>query len=354
MATETLNKNTIPSFDFEKEMTRWNEFSNAISGPELSEGHTPRHAIWKKNKATLWHYPTVEKKYDVPVFIVYSLINRPTILDFAPGTSVIGGLVNSGYDVYLLDWGIAGYEDKDITLGDYVVDYIKKGVGRALRHAGADEVSVVGYCLGGTLTAMYAAISDEPIKNLVCAAVPIDYSVPAMPEKWAEGLKEGAFNIDRFIDVYGLIPPVYIEAMFRSITSPIYYSPYVTLLTRANDKRFVEKWRRMNQWTKGHVPLTGEAFRQISNDLMKENKLVRGEFTIRGNKVDLGKIKSNLLVVISKNDNLIPQEQSLPLMDLVSSEDKTHQLVEAGHASLALTGKLSGILDSWLCDRSNH
>lgn len=48
MATETLNKNTIPSFDFEKEMTRWNEFSNAISGPELSEGHTPRHAIWKK------------------------------------------------------------------------------------------------------------------------------------------------------------------------------------------------------------------------------------------------------------------------------------------------------------------
>ena len=61
---------------------------------------------------------------------------------------------------------------------------------------------------------------------------------------------------------------------------------------------------------------------------MKENKLVRGEFTIRGNKVDLGKIKHNESVAISKNDNLIPQEQSLPLMDLVSSEDgTTYQLV---------------------------
>ena len=91
-------------------------------------------------------------------------------------------------------------------------------------------MSVVGYCLGGTLAAMYAAIADEPIKNLVCAAEPIDYSVPAMPEKWAEGLKEGAFNIDRFIDgLVELIPPVILKQCSRSITSPIYYSPYVTL-----------------------------------------------------------------------------------------------------------------------------
>lgn len=354
MATDTLTKSTIPSFDFEKELARWNEFVNIINEPEPSVDHTPRHAIWKKNKATLWHYPAVQRKYDIPIFFVYSLVNRPNILDFAPGSSVIEGLVNSGYDVYLLDWGIAGYEDKDINLEDYIVDYIKKGVGRTLRHSDANEVTVVGYCLGGTLAAMYAAIADEPIKNLVVATVPIDFSVANMPEKWAEGLKEGAFNIDRLIDVYGLIPPHIIEGMFRSVTSPVYYSPYVTLLTRANDERFVEKWRRMNKWTKGHVPFTGEAFRQLTNDLFRENKLVKGEFTIRGNKVDLGNIKANLLVVSSKNDNLIPQGQSLPLMDLVSSEDKTYHLVEAGHVSLALSGKFAVILDNWLCDRSKN
>ncbi|WML39673.1 alpha/beta fold hydrolase [Neobacillus sp. OS1-2] len=349
MTTDTERKT---SFDFEKEWTRWNEFFKTINGPELSKELTPRQCIWKKNKATLWHYAAVEKKYDVPIFFIYSLFNRPHILDFAPGTSVIEGLINSGYDVYLLDWGMAGYEDKDINLEDYIVDYIKKSVQRVLRHSAADEVSVVGYCLGGTLAAMYASIANEPIKNLVVATVPIDFSVAAIPEHVANGLKEGNSPLNRFIDVYGIIPPHYVEAMFRSVTSPVYTSPYVTLLTRANDKRFVEKWRRMNNWTKGHVPLTGGAFQQLTNDLFKENKLVKGEFTIRGEKADLGKIEANLLVVSSKNDNLIPEEQSRPLMDLVSSKDKTYQVVEAGHVSLAISGKFSGILDHWLCDRS--
>lgn len=339
-------------FDYEKEMARWSTFLTTINGQENRVEYTPRQLIWKKNKAILWHYSAVEKKYEVPVFMVYSLFNRPTVLDFAPGSSVIEGLVNSGYDVYLLDWGIAGYEDKDITIEDYVVDYIKKGVQRALRHSGADEVSVLGYCLGGTLAAMYASIAKEPIKNLIVATVPIDFSVAAIPEKWEDGLKAGAINMDRFIDVYGVIPPSYVEAMFRSVTSPVYNSPYVTLLTRAHDKRFVEKWQRMNNWTKGHVPLTGGALRQLNNDLFKENKLVKGEFTIHGNKIDLGNIQANLLVVSSKNDNLIPEGQSLPLMDLVSSKDKTYLLVEAGHISLAISGKLSGILDHWLYERS--
>lgn len=352
MVTETVNKETLDYF--EKETTRWNQFFNAINSPELSTELTPRTAVWKKNKATLWYYAAGEKKYAIPVFFVYSLINRPHILDFAPGASVIETLVNSGYDVYLLDWGIAGYEDKDISLEDYIVDYIQKGVRRALRHSGADEISVVGYCLGGTLAAMYAAIADEPIRNLIVATIPIDYSAENnIPDKWADAIKDGTINMDRFIDVYGVIPPSYVEGMFRATTSPVYFSPYVNLLNRAHDKRSVEKWQRMNQWTTGHVPFTGAAFKQMINDLLKENKLIKGEFTVRGKKVDLGKIEQNLLVVTSKNDYLVSEAQSLPMMDLVSSKDKTYLLVEAGHVSLAISGKFGGIVDKWLCERSN-
>ncbi|PLT35108.1 alpha/beta fold hydrolase [Bacillus sp. V5-8f] len=353
MATETVNNKTLPTYDVEKELNRWNKFLNLGNLPEPTVGHTPRNVVWKKNKATLWHYPAVQKKYDVPLFFVYSLFNRSYILDLAPGSSVIEGLVNAGYDVYLLDWGIPGYEDKDISIEDYVMDYIKKGVQRTLRHSGANEVSVIGYCLGGTLAAIYAAIADEPIKNLAVATVPIDFGPATIPDKWAEGLKNGSFNVDRFIDVYGVIPPQYVEGMFRAISSPIYYSPYVAFLTRATDDRFVEKWRRMDKWTKEHVPFTGEAFRQLNNDFFRDNKLVKGEFSVKGKVVNLGNIKANLLIVTSKNDHLVPEEQSLPMVELVSSEDKTYQLVQAGHVSLALTGQFAKILDAWLRDRSN-
>ena len=40
-------------------------------------------------------------------------------------------------------------------------------------------------------------------------------------------------------------------------------------------------------------------------------------------------------------------------MDLVSSEDKTYKLVEAGHVSLALTGLLAVVVDEWASTRSN-
>lgn len=341
------------TLEYKKELKRWSNFIKTVSAPDPRKDFTPRQVVWKKNKATLYHYPAVNKKYAVPVFFVYSLINRPNILDFGPGSSVIEGVVNSGYDVYLLDWGIPEYEDKDITIEDYVDHYIRNAVKRAIRHAGAKEISLVGYCLGGTLAAMYAATADEPIKNLVVATVPIDYTEAAMPDKWAEDLRrDDANQLESLIEAYGTIPAEVVENMFLSITTPVYYSPYVLLLSRADDEVFVEKWHRMNSWTKGHVPITGGALKQLNDDLHKANKLIKGEFMIHGKKADLANIDMSLLTVSAKYDHLIPESQSLPLMDAVSSEDKTYMLVETGHVALALSGKFTAILTEWLSERS--
>lgn len=339
-------------FDYEKEQKRWNRFCNFLNEPEPKVGQTPRKVVWQKNKTTLWHYPAEEKKHEVPLLLVYSLFNKPFILDLAPGASIIEALIKAGYDVYLLDWGIPGYEDKEISFGNYIIDYLQKAVRRVLRHSNADEISIIGYCIGGTLATMYTAIADEAVKNLIVAAVPIDFSVSPVRDKWVEGIKNGVFSMDRLIDVYGLIPSNYVGAMFQAVSSPLNNSPYATLLNRAHDDKFVEKWQRMNKWINEHVPVTGEAFRQFSNDLMKDNKLIKGEMTVQGKKVDLANIKSNLLVITSKTDHLVPNEQSLPLLDAVSSEDKTSELVEAGHVSLTLTSKFATLIDSWLSKRS--
>lgn len=351
-----MKTGTIPTFnfdfDFEKELKRWNTLINLVNEPNPVVGQTPKKAVWKKNKATLWHYPAVEKKYDTPIFIVYSLFNRAYLLDLAPGLSAIEGLVNSGYDVYLLDWGIAGPEDQDINLEIYINDYIKKGVQRTLRHSGAKEISLIGYCLGGTMASLYTSIAEEPIKNLIAATAPFDFGPASMPDKWAEAFKDGSFNVERLLDVHSIIPPEFIHGFFRGMGSPIYTSPFVSLLARADDQRFVEKWRRVNKWTKEHVPFTREAFRQFNVDLVQQNKVIKGEFIIQGQKADLGNIEANFLAIASKNDHLVIEEQVLPVMDLISSKDKTYQLIEAGHASYALNGQFSSIVDNWLSTRS--
>ena len=352
VVTEEHKQNFVPEFDYEKELKRWSQVFEALNEPEPMIGQTPRTEVWRKNKSILWYYPAKIKKYEIPLFFVYSLFNKPYILDIAPKTSVIEKLTNLGYEVYLLDWGSPGYEDKKISLDIYIQDYLRNGVKRALRHSGAQEMTLIGYCLGGTISSIYAAIAEEPIKNLVVATVPIDFTTLIGPKKMTEALKMGILDINRLVDVYGLIPPSFVDGMFRSITTPISFSNYVTLINRAHDKDYVDKWRRMNKWATEQVPFAGEAFRQLIMDLFRDNKLVNGELIIAGQKVNLKNVKANLLVVSSINDSLILEEQSKPIMDLVSSEDKTYVRVEAGHVSLALTGKLADVLDKWASSRS--
>ncbi|MBT2654099.1 alpha/beta fold hydrolase [Bacillus sp. ISL-18] len=353
MAADSPLTEFIPDLDYDKERQRWANVFKILSEPEPKIGHTPRNEVWRKNKSVLWHYPAQKKKYEIPLFFVYSLFNKPYILDIAPKASVIEGLTNMGYEVYLLDWGSPGYEDKQKGIDTYIEKYLRTAVKRAIRHSGAKEITLIGYCLGGTIASIYASIAEEPIKNLIVATVPIDFQPFMGPDKWAEGLREGDINFERFIDTYGNIPPKLVEGMFRAIGAPIYFTNYTNLLHRAHDSKYVDKWRRMNKWTLDQVPFAGEAYRQLAADLFKENKLIKGGMMVGNKQVDLKNIKANLFVVSGSRDNLILEEQSKPIMDLASSKDKTYITVEAGHVSLALSGLFAKIVHQWASSRSN-
>src|SRR5690554_6977636 len=80
---------------------------------------TRKEVIWTKNKAKLYRYqPNAKKTNKVPILMIYALINKPYILDLYPGNSLIEYLTDRGHDVYLLDWGTAGYEDRHMKLED--------------------------------------------------------------------------------------------------------------------------------------------------------------------------------------------------------------------------------------------
>lgn len=85
---------------------------------------------------------------------------------------------------------------------------------------------------------------------------------------------------------------------------------------------------------------------------IQDNKLVKGEMKIGGRKADLSNIKCSTLVITSTRDELVLETQSLPVMDLISSDDKAYQYVEAGHVLLCLTGQFAYPIDPWLSTRS--
>src|SRR5947209_9864381 len=82
---------------------------------------TPKQLVWTLNKSKLYRYiPVVpqEKRHRVPLLLVFALMNRPWILDLRPRHSFVEFMLGQGYDVYLLDWGCPGPEDKHLKFDD--------------------------------------------------------------------------------------------------------------------------------------------------------------------------------------------------------------------------------------------
>ncbi|MGM0846604.1 MAG: alpha/beta fold hydrolase [Bacillota bacterium] len=340
--------------DPQKEIERWKGFFSIWTDPEPEVGLTPRTAVWKKNKAALWYYPSPKKKYKVPLFLVYSLVNKAYVLDMAPGASMIESFVENGYDVYLLEFGSPGYEDSNISMDDYVLDYIQRAVRKALAHSRAEDITVIGYCVGGTLAAIYTSLAEEPIRNLIICVAPIDFTTAPKFDQWVEYIRENDLNVKSLLNNNGSIPPKLMKIGLRAASSPIYFSHYLSLLNKAYDQEYVAGWRRFNKWTNDHVGFPEAALQQLGNDLVKENKFMKGTLIIRGKKACPSNIKSNLLVVAGKHDRLVPESLSKDFVNVVSSNDKTYRPVSGGHTTLAVKGKgLPPFLADWLPQRSN-
>ncbi|HEX2912198.1 MAG TPA: class III poly(R)-hydroxyalkanoic acid synthase subunit PhaC [Chloroflexia bacterium] len=327
--------------------------------PEVAVGQSPKEVIWTRNKARLYHYlpsPKAPKKHAVPLLFVYALINKPYVLDLRPGASLIQFLLERGYEIYLLDWGVPGPEDSNLTVDDYVLDYIPRAVKHTLRHAGAKELSILGYCLGGTLLTAFAALHPEmPIKNLIMMAAPLDFASCGLFQKW---LDPKHFNVDQVIKAYGNMPAEIIDFGTKLLKPyPNFIGTYVGAFDKLWDDRAVESWLSMQKWVNDGVPFAGAAFKQWIKDFYQENKLTTNRLVLRGRQVKLENIKANLLVIVAQHDHIALPEQSKPLLDLVSSPDKELLVLPAGHVGLVVGRSASkGLwpaLDKWLGARSS-
>src|SRR5579875_318208 len=310
-----------------------------VEGARVNTGQTPKEVIWTKNKAKLYHYiPVVEKVAPVPILLVYALINRPYVLDLMPGNSLVEFLVSKGFDVYVLD-------------------YIPQAAKKVLKCAHAQEFTLLGYCMGGTMSAMYAALfPGKPLKNLILLTAPIDFT-PENMGLFGVWTSEKYLNPDLLAEAYGNVPGELIDVgnrMLKPVTN--YIGTYVTMWDRILQDKPMDTWLAMSKWVNDGVPFPGAAFRQWIREFYQQNKLVKGEIKLRGCTVNLANITCPVLNIAGKRDHICTVPQAEATMRLVSSQDKEFYVVDAGHVGL-LTGSdakktLWPKISNWLKSRS--
>lgn len=327
-------------------------------GAKAETGQTPKEVIWTKNKASLYHYePAREKRFPIPILLIYALINRSYVLDLMPGSSLVEYLSKQGFDVYLLDWGTPGDEDSTLAFDNYVFDYMKRAVKKVLRHAQAEELTMLGFCMGGTMAAMYAALfPGTPLKNLILLTAPLDFTPSAMGI-YGTMTSEKYFDPDLLVEAFGNVPGELVDTGNR-LTKPVtnYIGTYVTMWDRVMHGKSMDTWLAMNKWVNDGVPFAGAAFKQWIRDFYQQNKLVKGEIWLRGQRVDLSNITCPVLSIAGTKDHICTVPQAEVVMRLVSSQDKEFLAFDAGHIGLVAGGdakkNLWPKLRAWLEQRS--
>src|SRR5215472_9052892 len=260
---------------------RMKHFSEMIMNPKEPEvGPTPREEIYRKGKSRLWRYAS-KRTIRTPLLFVPNLgISRPYIFDLMPKGSFIEHMTGLGFDFYLVDWGVFGPEDNGLTVEDAVTKILPRLARKALESSGASEMSVLGYCMGAPLSASFVTTHPEfPLKNYVDMAGPIDFAHVGLFGKW---LDPRVFDVDKYVDTLGSIPAEMVKVGFKLLKP--------TMDVSTND----------------YLPFPGEFFRHWVKDFYQQNRLIKGELTMAGRRVDLREIRCPVLAVGAKEDNIAP------------------------------------------------
>jgi polyhydroxyalkanoate synthase len=337
--------------------------STLLTTDDAVLGATERDVVWTHRATTLYRYRSNERAYPVPLLLVFALINRPAIFDLHPGHSLVEYLLSEGFDVFLLDWGYPDEEDAEMGLDDYVCDELHWGIRETLRASGADELSLLGWCIGATLCAMYCGLEHDghngggnPVRNLALLTMPVE----ARGTTYARWVGDPEYDVDQVAEQWRVLPGGAIDVankLLKPVTN--FWTTYRRLwesIEEGTARR--ETYQPMAKWVADTPNFPGRAWAQWIRMMYRNGDFVSGRARLRGQRIDLGRIDQNLLVVTARADHIAPREGTMPIFELVSSEDVTHLDRPGGHIGLvagsAARQEIWPEMADWLRERSER
>ena len=336
--------------------TRLHHGLRVLSGVEhVQLGPTPREAIWRRGSMTLYRYTGGSRSQPEPVLIVMSLVTKPTVFDLAPGMSFVEVLLREGFDVYLLDWGTPGAVEAANTVADYTTRYLPRVIREVDDDAGARSVSLLGYCLGGTMALLTAAADPAlPITGIVLVAAPIAF---AEMGAIATMFRDRVVRVDDVLDEAGNVPPNVIDAFIKLVKPTGDLTTVLSLWDALPHRQTLAAHRTLMAWAGDHIPFPGAAAREFAEYGLRQNLLASGAFPLGDRTVKLADVRCRVLNIYGKQDALVPPEAHRVLKDLLPNADFQDLPIETGHAGLwvgSKSRKAMAAMVAWLKTGETH
>jgi polyhydroxyalkanoate synthase len=316
----------------------WNNYSAAqeaiLAQGRALVGKTPAAVILADGQMTLRRYlPLTDSRPPVPVLCVPSLINRAYVMDLIPERSLVRYLLLQGLDVYMLDWGTANEADRYRTLDGYISDLMRRCVEYIRCESGQPAISLLGYCMGGMMSIAYTVLYPQEVASLVNLAGPVNYHDDGIYSTWT---RPEWLDVDLLVDTLGNIPAELLNMTFHMVRPTSELVQALNYHERRHDDAFMRRFAAVQIWLNDPTPFPGETFRQYIKDLYQQNRLIRGEWQISGQPIDLGAITQPVLTIAARYDHIAPWQSVAAFHDRVASPDRSLIVLDSGHIGMVI------------------
>ena len=313
-----------------------------------SEGHygagaSPTAVVYRENKLRLLRLldENGQPRTGPPVLFVPAPVSRYFIIDLLPGRSFAGHVAAAGFDVYIADFGEPASEDRYCDLAYYVDGLVRRSVRQILTLTGQAQLNIVGYCLGGTLSLLYAALYPATVARLVLLTTTVDGDVEGgIP--WVAhrmGMAGESYEHPR------LVPAAEIKSWFEMLApgSNSLAGRIGDLWDRLDDPpERLRDVRTMASWVDDVVPAPGRLLAELYQQFGPgRNGFMRGTARVGQKALDLRAVTMPVLSVSAEKDLIAPPAGVDAIRTLVSHAEIVrlpggHVGIVAGRSAMKL------------------
>lgn len=302
-------------------------------------------AVFTNGAATVHDFGLEESRDKPLILAIPSLVNPAHILDLRPQNSLLRYLAHSGLHPLLLNWGWPE-EEKSYDLNAYIENRLLPLIEEACLTYGK-PVTLLGYCMGGTLATAAAQLAPQHVERLAVLAAPWNFHADGdgpvhIMQHCAREFEplmqtEGVLRADALQLLFASLDPTLVERKFRSFAEIDQDSPRARAFVALED------------WANSGPPLSAPVARDVFHKWYENNQTAKGQWLVGGEKIRPENINKPALAFIPQNDRIVPPLSALDLAKALKAE--THQ-PNAGHVGMIVGRRAKDqcwhILKDWL------
>jgi len=267
---------------------------------------TPGSVVFQNELMQLIQYaPQTATVHRRPLLYVPPLVNKYYLLDLQPKSSLIRWLVEQGHTLFVISWINPGPDLADKGLADYLELGPVAALGAIEKATGERETDLFGFCMGGTLAAIAAALlaargEGERIASLTTIGSMFDFADMGQWSTFTDPSQVEA--MERHLEAQGVLAAHELQGLFSVVrANDLIWSSVVShyLLDKEAPPSDILHWFADG----AHIP---RAFLlDWTNKILRDNALTEaGALEIGGDAIDLGKVATPAMIISLKDDHV--------------------------------------------------